>query len=266
MEEVKKIEKEEINEIMEDLSNNEKRDDYNKQDITLNINDPDSEEATERRIHDQMRLGFIRKVYGILSMQLLITVVLCSLTFYPEVKMFMIENMGVFWIAASLSIILVIPLVCFQSVARRVPYNYILLMFWTLAEAYIVACCCSLYSPKVVIMAAVSTFTVTAAITLYAWTTKTDFTYLGGFLFSCVSCILLLTIFSFFMPFLHILICVFGVFVYSLYLLYDTQLIFGKVGVEYSVDDYIIAALNIYLDIIQIFIYLLEIFGRLSDN
>ena len=36
--------------------------------------------------------------------------------------------------------------------------------------------------------------------------------------------------------------------VYSLYIIYDTQLIMGNVGIEYSIDDYCFAALNLYID------------------
>lgn len=234
-----------------------------KEKIALNV---DNEEGSEENIHMQMRLGFIRKVYGILSLQLLITVLFCAATFYSAVKEFMLLNMALFWIAASLSIILIIPLICFKSIARKVPMNYIVLITWTICEAYIVGCCCALYDPQVVIMAAFATLAITVSITLYAITTKKDFTFGGGMLFSGLCSLLLLTLFSFIFPFLHTLICVFGVLLYSMYLLYDTQLIFGKVGLEYDVDDYILAALNIYLDIIQIFLYILEIIGSLSNN
>jgi len=219
----------------------------------------------EQTIHRKIRLGFVRKVYGILSIQLLITVILCGLTFKDEVKVFMIESSGFLWLSMSLSIILSIPLLCFRSIARKVPTNYLILFFWTLSEAYMVACVCALYDGKTVIMAAVATLVVTLSITLYAFYTKEDFTFLGGFLFCGVAMLLLLTIFSFFLPFLHTVICIFGVFLYSLYLLFDTQLILGKVGNEFSLDDYVLAALCIYIDILQIFLYLLEIISRFNN-
>jgi FtsH-binding integral membrane protein len=260
-----KVEDAEIREIMTDLPGDTKEE-QRKEEVALDVNNSIQDQEMEEKIHMQMRLGFIRKVYGILSVQLLITFLLCGMTFFQSVKVFMLENLAFFWIAAALSLILVIPLLCFKSVARRVPLNYIVLMLWTMCEAYIVACCCAIYNPTVVIMAAFATLAITVSITIYALTTKEDFTFGGGMLFSAACGLLLLTLFSFIFPFLHALICVFGVLLYSMYLLYDTQLIFGKVGLEYDVDDYILASLNIYLDIIQIFLYLLELFGRLSNN
>lgn len=238
-----------------------------KKDISLEIsNREEIDQSHEEIIHKKMRLGFIRKVYGILSFQLLITVILCALSFNPSVKVFMIESTGVFWLAICLSIILAIPILCFNSIARKVPLNYFLLFLWTLSEAYMVACVCSFYDGKTVILAAIATLIVTVSITVYALIAREDFTFLGGLLFSAASLLIILTIFSFILPFMYTLVCILGVFVYSLYLLFDTQLILGKVGNEFSVDDYVIAALCIYIDILQIFLYMLEIISRLSNN
>ena len=50
----------------------------------------------------------------------------------------------------------------------------------------------------------------------------------------------------------------------GIYLVYDTQLIMGKLGVGYSIDDYIFASLEIYMDIIRLFLYILKIVGNSS--
>lgn len=262
-----KINQTDIKEMMDDITvNNDKENEMKNQHVALNINSEPENENFEEKINMEIRLGFIRKVYGILSLQLLITVIFCAASFNLGVKTFLLENQVFFWLAAALSFIIIIPLICFKSVMRRVPINYILLLSWTMCEAYLVACCCAIYDPQTVIMAAVATLAVTVSITIYAWTTKTDFTFCGGMLFTAVCLLFLLTLFSFIFPFLNAAICVLGVMIYSFYLLYDTQLIFGKVGIEYDVEDYILASLNVYLDIIQIFLYMMEIIGSLSNN
>ena len=48
----------------------------------------------------------------------------------------------------------------------------------------------------------------------------------------------------------------------SIYIIFDTWLIMEKV----SLDDYIIAALMLYIDIINLFLYLLAIFGAAVGN
>ena len=56
-------------------------------------------------------------------------------------------------------------------------------------------------------------------------------------------------------------ICTLGVFLFGVYLIVDTQMIIGGKRYELTLDDYIVGALVLYLDIIMIFIYLLQIFG-----
>lgn len=233
---------------------------YNYQNQPLSQKDYENQGAAD--VQEMMRLGFIRKVYGILAFQLVITVFICGLTFIDSVGSFMRNNLGIFWACIITSVVIAIPIICCKSVARKTPTNYILLTIWTLCEAYLVATCCSLYDPKVVIAAASMTAAVTCALTVYACTTKSDFTFLGGMLFVSVVLLILLGLLSIFVPFLHVLYCVLGVLVYSIYLIYDTQLVMGKYGVEYMIDDYILAAMMIYIDIIQIFLYLLQLFGK----
>ena len=53
-----------------------------------------------------------------------------------------------------------------------------------------------------------------------------------------------------------------GALVFMVYIVYDTQLMIGGKH-KYSLDpeEYVFAALNLYLDIINLFLYLLSIIG-----
>ena len=59
-------------------------------------------------------------------------------------------------------------------------------------------------------------------------------------------------------PFVSALLVIF----YGLFLIYDTQMIAGGRKYELSLDDYIIGALILYMDIIILFLEILKIFGR----
>ena len=52
----------------------------------------------------------------------------------------------------------------------------------------------------------------------------------------------------------------------GIYLVYDTQLILAKLGTGYSIDDYIFASLEIYMDIIRLFLLILKILGNNSHR
>mmetsp|Transcript_36843 Transcript_36843/g.33078 ORF Transcript_36843/g.33078 Transcript_36843/m.33078 type:complete len:160 (+) Transcript_36843:163-642(+) len=156
-------------------------------------------------------------------------------------------------------------LFCCIKNARTVPTNYILLGIFTLCESYLVAWLASFYSPTDVILAAALTVSLTFVLTVYACTTKTDFTLYGGILF-----ILGWALFAFGFLFCWvsfgsvqslntaiIIYSVLGVCLYGVYLIYDTQLIMGGKRYKLDLDDYVIGALCLYLDIIIIFIKLL---------
>ena len=54
-------------------------------------------------------------------------------------------------------------------------------------------------------------------------------------------------------------ISTFAVILYGFYLIYDTQLIMGGKQHALSMDDYILGALMLYIDIITLFLELLQI-------
>ena len=76
-------------------------------------------------------------------------------------------------------------------------------------------------------------------------------------------CLVTLGITSMFVdsPFLENLYCMVGVMLFGFYLIVDTQMIMGGKNVELSIDEYILAAMMLYIDIIQIFLYLLRFLG-----
>jgi FtsH-binding integral membrane protein len=254
--------------------NNQPNPSYNPNNSQPNIYNKDIENHNEELIGEgdqitfMMRLGFIRKVYGILSFQLLFTVAFICMTFSDTFAKFLLTNLAIFYVCIALSLVVGIALICFKKVARTSPTNYILLAIWTFCESWMVATCSATYDPKSVMVAGVLTAGVTISLTYYACTTKTDFTFCGGMLFAG-SCIMFLMGIFFLIfgittsnfPLLNIVYCGFGVMLYSMYLIYDTQLVMGKFGAEYSIDDYILAAMMIYIDIIQLFLYILQLLG-----
>ncbi len=56
-----------------------------------------------------------------------------------------------------------------------------------------------------------------------------------------------------------------GALLFSIYLIYDTQLILGKGQYSYSLDDAYLAAIQLYLDVINLFLNILRIVGAASN-
>lgn len=58
-----------------------------------------------------------------------------------------------------------------------------------------------------------------------------------------------------------------GTIIFSLYIVYDTQLMVGG-SHKYSLspEEYVFASLNLYLDIVNLFMYILSIIGNSRSN
>jgi FtsH-binding integral membrane protein len=223
------------------------------------------EDKSEEQIQQKIRLGFIRKVYGILLFQLLLTTLIVFLTIrYRVLSEFLLSNPAFLYLCIAGVLFTEIPIICCRSAAQKVPLNYILLLIFTICESFLVAHTTLYYEPISVLICAGLALAVVIALTLYAIFTKTDLTVCGGALAALSIISLILTIIGIFYSslFYHTLINAFGVFLFSLYLIYDVQLVVGKNKVFLSTDSYIIGALMIYIDIIVLFLKILWLFGK----
>ena len=226
----------------------------------------ENNEYSEKIIKEQ-RMSFIRKVYGILSFQLMITVGACVVSMkVDKFADYQSDNIGLMIAIAVISIILSFTLFCYISIARKVPLNYIILLIFTNCQAYMISYICStVEEPKIVVIAAGCTLGIVISLTLYSIISKTDFTMCGGLFFLLGAGLLLFGIFMLIFgnweP-LYVFYCCAGAVLYGFYLIYDTQLIIGGKTHELSIDDYIVGALILYIDIIAIFLRILDILDK----
>lgn len=111
--------------------------------------------------------------------------------------------------------------------------------------------------------AALLTAFATAACSVYAMTSKRDFSRLGGFLFAGLIIMLVASIIGLFFhsPVFHLVISAVSALIFTGYILYDVSNVVN--GRE---DNYIMAALGIFLDIMGLFINLLRILSILNSD
>ncbi|XP_011161668.1 protein lifeguard 1 isoform X2 [Solenopsis invicta] len=232
--------------------------------------DPMQDEVKGFEFNDKtIRNGFIRKVYSILMCQLVITLGMISLFLYHQpTQRWVQSHREVFWIAFAMTIVLIICMACCTSVRRKAPMNFIFLFLFTIAEAFLLATAASTYQSQEVMLAVGITAAVCLGLTIFAFQTKIDFTGLHSVLFVAV---LILMIFGIITIFWHgkvitLVYASLGALIFSLYLIYDTQMMIGgKHKYSVSPEEYIFAALSLYLDVINIFLYILTIIGATRD-
>jgi len=82
---------------------------------------------------ESMRLGFIRKVYSILSVQLLMSAITAiSFSFVQPIHDFVMSSPGMFTAAMILPIVFILLLFCFKN---TYPINFTLLGLFTILRA-----------------------------------------------------------------------------------------------------------------------------------
>jgi FtsH-binding integral membrane protein len=221
-----------------------------------------------------IRSDFVKKVYSILSVQLLVTF---GIAFF--VNDFVGKNptlAGGIYILAMVGLVSTMcVLCCCADLMRKFPINYGILSLITVAMSCVVGIVTAQYKTESVLLAVATTALIFFCLTAYACITKTDWTGMGPYLAAGLMALIafgfMLQIFCWFGmcpgPLLHKLYAGAGVLIFTMYIVYDTQMIVGGTHAkhQYTIDDYAFAALNLYLDIINLFIYLLQLFGERCD-
>uniref|UniRef100_A0A0G4HKW5 Uncharacterized protein n=1 Tax=Chromera velia CCMP2878 TaxID=1169474 RepID=A0A0G4HKW5_9ALVE len=218
-----------------------------------------------------VRHAFIRKVYTILGIQLAITFAICCIfMFVQPVKTWMAANVWFFIVVLIVSFVILCMLTCCcTNLARHHPWNMILLGIFTLCFAAMLGVIIAFADVNAVGIAALATAVIVVGLTAFACQTKYDFTGWGPYLFVALLMLLVFGLLAgIFVPtggasIVGLVIAVLGATIFSLYIVYDTQLIVGGKHRKYQlgVDEYVFGALSLYLDITQLFLCLLSIVG-----
>eukprot|EP00667_Euglena_gracilis_P019589 EG_transcript_21012 len=209
-----------------------------------------------------VRLSFIRKVYTVLSIQLAITTVfLFAAAFIPAYKEFLVQNRWLSMVCSLLSLFMLLPL---HIMKDQHPTNLYLLGGWTLSLSMMISATTVFVPPAIVCQAFFLTFAVVAGLTFYTFTTKKDFSFLQGGLVSALWVLLLVGFLRVFVPFgpaAHLAYAAGGALLFAGFLLYDTSNLIRK----YSVDDWIPAVITLYLDILNLFLHILQMLSQRRD-
>lgn len=244
----------------------------------------------------EVRRGFVRKVYGILISMLVVSFAIAAPFVFRrhETVTFMQDHI---WIVALttaflllhqiINLAICLELCCggglFMSAYLRmfvtVPWNYIFSFTYAACFGVVLGFICSHYQAQSVVLVFLISATLMAALTIYAAVTKTDFTGFGMYLLTALVGLLIFAAVAAFVSagtLLHKAISVLGAVIFSFMIIYDTQLILGTMSlelgwsaarqVEFTLDMYCFAAYQLYLDFVNLFLYLLDLLGRARQD
>lgn len=112
-----------------------------------------------------------------------------------------------------------------------------------------------------VLTAAVITTAVTLALTAYVHKTGKDFSLMGGFLFAGLIIVLLASIAALFVPAMQAAVSAAGALLFAGFILFDTSRL-----VRGEEDNYVMAAVSMYLNVLNLFLSVLQLLGLSVDD
>ena len=229
-----------------------------------NLYPPPPDDGTQYNFPTKVSLAqFISQTLNYVTAQLFITTAITVLaySYKTSVNNYLAQHPAVLWLPIILSFVTLVGLYCSGDAhLKRV-------MFWlfTLSCGAMVATSTIQYSPRVILNALATLALTVTFVNIYAYRTARDgkdLTFMGPALFGCLFVILVLSLIALLIPisFLQVCIAFLAVIVFSALLLYDLNRLYSGAEREDEIlAEPMLAAINIYLDIINIFLYLLQL-------
>lgn len=200
---------------------------------------------------------FISKVYSIVFCQLLCSAAFSIVTYnYNSVQIYVFSHPELIATCFGLLLSCTIYLFCAKLHGLSGP---IVLTIFTLCQSFILGILCTAYSPVSLLSALSLTTATTGTLTMYVHFNKHEnFAWTIPLLLSGSMSFMMLIMLTWVFgtsAFTHVVIGTFGSLLFSGYLVWDTYYILTR----YTPEDYILASLNLYIDIINLFVSFLRI-------
>ncbi|XP_040364523.1 protein LIFEGUARD 2 [Rosa chinensis] len=210
----------------------------------------------------EFQWAFIRKVYAILTFQILLTIpIVATVYFNPAIAVFLIETWLGWFLKQTIIITSLAVLVAMVFCSKHHQLNYVLLGAFTICEALMVGVSCAFTSGTVGLEAVILTAVIFLSLTLYTFCAARrghDFNFLGPFLFASLLALLVFGVIQIFLPLgktSHMIYGIVGILIFCGYIVHDTD----ELIKHYEYDEYILAAIDLYLDLLNLFLRFLEL-------
>ena len=201
------------------------------------------------------RATLVRRTYSLVFAGVLVTMLgVAFASGQPRLLEFSLRYPFVMFIATFA------PLVAAQAMRDRFPVNIALTFLFTFAEGLFLAPMLLLMeqrAPGVTGQAALLTGSTFAVLTGYAFVSRRDFSAWGAFLTTGLWVLLGTMLLSYFIPSVAggLWIAAVGTLLFSGLLVFDTW----RLRNVYGPNDYVLAAVQIYLDLLNLFLFILRL-------
>ena len=203
------------------------------------------------------RATLVRRTYSLVLASVLVTIGGVAFAMTQPSMMQAVRNHPWIMLAAVF-----VPLLLAQASRKTFPQNIGFVFLFTFAEGLYMAPFIAFWeqqSPGVASQAGLLTFTAFSALTAWAFISRRDFSAWGSFLFVGLIVLFVTMLLS---ALFHVSgggtwIAGIGVLIFSGLLVFDTW----RIRNVYGPDDYVLAAVSIYLDLLNMFMFLISLLG-----
>jgi modulator of FtsH protease len=205
------------------------------------------------------RATLVRRTYGLIFLSVIVTVLGAAFAMtQPPLMAAVVRHPFITFFA------MFIPLIMAQRAARVFPKNIILTFLFTFIEGIYIApflAIANQNSPGVVGQAALLTLAAFGVLSLYAVFSRRDFSAWGGFFMVGLVVLLIASVINIFVASAAagLWIASIGVMIFAGLLVFDTWRLVRS-G-QYGQDDYVLAAVSIYLDLLNMFLFIVSLLG-----
>lgn len=206
------------------------------------------------------RATLVRRTYGLVLLGVFVTMLGVALaTIQPSLMLFSAQHPFITFLGGFM-----LPMWLAQRWHREFPRNIGLTLLAMLGAGVMISPLLFMAEraqPGIVSQAGVLTFTTFGALTVYAAVSRRDFSAWGGFFFVGVIVLIVTGLLNIFFQNQTASLWIAGgtVFVFGGLLVFDTWRILRTD--TYGPDDYVLAAVAIYLDLLNIFLAILRLLG-----
>jgi FtsH-binding integral membrane protein len=224
-----------------------------------------------RQVHDVSEVnGFLSKMYGYMGLAVLVSAITAFLTMTVFRAAVMQMPSALMWI------ILIVPLGLSMGISFRATRNpvasFVMLMILAVIYGFEFALLAGFYTGAQISTAFLSSAAVFGAMAIFGTFTKRDLNNLGSYMGAALIGLLVAMIVNIFLrnSVASFVFSIIGVIIFTGLTAYDAQKmksIYNNYGSQVPTNGLaVLGALQLYLDFINIFLFLLQIFGMGNDR
>jgi FtsH-binding integral membrane protein len=208
------------------------------------------------------RATLVRRTYSLVFASVLVTIAGTAFAMsQPRMMQAVLQHPFI------MAICVFVPLILAQASRNAFPQNIGFVFLFTFAEGLYIAPFIAIaeqHNPGIASQAGLLTFTAFGALTMYSFLSRRDFSAWGSFLFVGLIVLIVTSVLNMFIGSAagYTWIAGIGVLLFSGLLVFDTW----RLRNVFGPDDYVLAAVSIYLDLLNMFLFILSLLGGNRKN